>query len=174
MKTLHDYLLGVRKEQKIKVRFACVLNDEMISKIENAFKKYDLISMGSPKKTIFQTQAIGFENPVNSEVTIIDATLGLPFSPSVLRLEVARSIKVSETKVAIDDSFTEAATTIQHPSQPEKEIETYVGKQKQIGPVEATLDHKQYFGSDYNEDMVKTIEDSRKEIKSEINKVADK
>lgn len=176
MKTLQEYLLGVRKETKLKIRFAMTLTDEMLDKIETALKKYDLISISAPKKTIFQTRAIGWEDPINSEVTIIEVSLGLPVSEYVLRIEVARSIKVSEVKLAITNDCDLDQTEFKKASDlalPKVEVETYVGIQTQIGPdVITKVKPEDFYGDEYNQNMIKTLGDARKEIKNNINKTS--
>ena len=170
MKTLNDYYSEVKKEYNIIMRFATPLTEEMIEKIELHLKKYDLISIGSPKETIFQTTAIGFAEPVNSNVTIINATLSLPVTDYQLILELAKTIKVAHPKVAVTcdyDVGQDAYKEEKDISKEEKDVETYVGKQKQIGPHEINYDHKEFYGDEYNKDMVKTLSDARKEIKKD-------
>jgi len=167
MKSLSDYLLGVRKEYTVKIRFACDLTDKDVDRIEEHLKRYDLIKISAPKKTIFQTNALGFENPVNCEVMIFEVTLGLPVAFNELRYELARCVKQSDARVAVTGDFDVAAKTNPEPTKVEEE-DTYVGKRTVVPAHEIDYDHKEIAGQEYNDDMIKTLSDARKEAKKQI------
>ena len=170
MKTLEEYYSEVRKEHTITMRFAFPLTEEMLEKIELHLKKYDLISITAPKETIFQSTALGFAQPVNSSVTIMNATLAQPVSDYQLMLELARCVKVSHIHVVVNNSQVEAIeeeSTTALEREP-VEVETYVGKQTQIKPDDIKVDHSKVAGTEYNEEMIKTLSDARKEIKKNI------
>ena len=54
MKKLSDYLAESVKEFNYKIKILGEVEDGMMDAIESELKKYDLKSMGSPTKTMFQ------------------------------------------------------------------------------------------------------------------------
>lgn len=159
-KTLHDYLMGLKKEHAYTVRVANrMLADEDMTRIENNLKAHELIEMTTPKKTIFQHHPLGFTEPTKSEVMIFDVKLGLPQSSFYLAREIAKILKISEIYVVVNG--------VDNPL-PELHIEkdpNYVSKVSTDPkyPEDDNLPaHSELAGEEYNKNMLKTILDARK------------
>ena len=167
-KTLHDYLLMARKNTKITMRFAFDISEEAVEKIETFLKKYTLISMSAPKDTIFQSVALGFPEPINSKVYIIEAETSMPMTSDNLKKELCVLLGVTEKRVSVQTETEKrlVSTEVASPSSV-KDVETYVGKYKQTDMVNMNFDKDEFYGAGYNEDMIKTLLDARKAVKKE-------
>ncbi len=101
MKTLKEYLAESVKEYNYKVKILGEVEDGMMDTIENELKKYDLKTMGSPAKTIFQKQPLDFDEGVSGEVNIASFTTGLPLSKDTVRDRIAHNLGMPERYIKI-------------------------------------------------------------------------
>ena len=101
MKTLKEYLAESVKEYTYKVKILGEVEDGMMDTIENELKKYDLKTMGSPTKTIFQKQPLDFDEGVSGEVSIASFTTGLPLSKDTVRDRIAHNLGITERYIKI-------------------------------------------------------------------------
>ena len=85
MKTFKEYLAEAVKEYTFKVHIAGVLEDSHLDAMELALAPYNVVKIGSPKKTIMQEHPLHFPaNVTNTEVTIIEVTTAMPISHQTL------------------------------------------------------------------------------------------
>ena len=85
MKTFKEYLAEAVKEYTFKVKIAGVLEDSHLDAMELALAPYNVVKIGSPKKTIMQEHPLDFPaNVTNTEVTIIEVTTSMPVSYQTL------------------------------------------------------------------------------------------
>tara|TARA_B100001094_G_scaffold282194_1_gene294129 strand:- start:1033 stop:1602 length:570 start_codon:yes stop_codon:yes gene_type:complete len=85
MKTFKQYLAEAVKEYTFKVKIAGVLEDSHLDAMELALAPYNVVKVGSPKKTIMQEHPLDFPaNVTNTEVTIIEVTTAMPVSYQTL------------------------------------------------------------------------------------------
>lgn len=173
-KTLQDYILRVRKQTKLDIRFLnVIITDEVMDVIETFMKKYDLEEIKPAKKTIFHTNPFGFDEPCAGEVYLVKATVNMPVSTHELRMELARLLKVSMIYVSVMIEGSEpkpVSNGLETPEDYETKLSTDANYHKdEIGP-----DGKEFYGDEYNQNMIKTLDDARKEIKKEINKTSGK
>lgn len=85
MKTFKEYLAEAVKEYTFKVKIAGVLEDSHLDAMELALAPYNVVKVGSPKKTIMQEHPLDFPaNVTNTEVTIIEVTTSMPVSYQTL------------------------------------------------------------------------------------------
>ena len=101
MKTLKEYLAESVKEYKYKVKILGEVEDGMMDTIENELKRYDLKTMSSPTKTIFQKQPLDFDEGVSGEVNIASFTTGLPLSKDTVRDRIAHQLGITERYIKI-------------------------------------------------------------------------
>ena len=101
MKTLKEYLAESVKEYNYKVKILGEVEDGMMDTIENELKRYDLKTMGSPSKTIFQKQPLDFDEGVSGEVNIASFTTGLPLSKDTVRDRIAHQLGITERYIKI-------------------------------------------------------------------------
>ena len=85
MKTFKEYLTEAVKEYTFKVKIAGILEDSHLDAMELALSPYNVVKIGSPKKTIMQEHPLDFPaNVTNTEVTIIEVTTAMPVSYQTL------------------------------------------------------------------------------------------
>ena len=85
MKTFKEYLTEAVKEYTFKVKIAGILEDSHLDAMELALSPYNVVKIGSPKKTIMQEHPLDFPaNVTNTEVTIIEVTTAMPISYQTL------------------------------------------------------------------------------------------
>ena len=101
MKTLKEYLAESVKEYNYKVKILGEVEDGMMDTIENELKRYDLKTMSSPTKTIFQKQPLDFDEGVSGEVNIASFTTGLPLSKDTVRDRIAHQLGITERYIKI-------------------------------------------------------------------------
>ena len=101
MKTLKEYLAESVKEYNYKVKILGEVEDGMMDTIENELKRYDLKTMSSPTKTIFQKQPLDFDEGVSGEVNIASFTTGLPLSKDTVRDRIAHNLGITERYIKI-------------------------------------------------------------------------
>lgn len=165
-KTLHDYLMGLKKEHEYTVRIANrMLSDEDMKRIENNLKAHELIEITSPKKTIFQMHPLGFTEPTKSEVMIFNVKLGLPASCFYLGREIAKILKISEIYVVVngaDNPLPELNLEKDPNYVPKVSTDPAYPEDKDLPPAE------DLYGDKYNQKMLKTILDARKKDPNSI------
>ena len=101
MKTLKEYLAESVKEYSYKIKILGEVEDGMMDTIENELKRYDLKTIGSPTKTIFQKQPLDFDEGVSGEVNIASFTTGLPLSKDTVRDRIAHNLGMPERYIKI-------------------------------------------------------------------------
>jgi hypothetical protein len=101
MKTLKEYLAESVKEYSYKVKILGEVEDGMMDTIENELKRYDLKTISSPTKTIFQKQPLDFDEGVSGEVNIASFTTGLPLSKDTVRDRIAHQLGITERYIKI-------------------------------------------------------------------------
>ena len=85
MKTFKEYLAEAVKEYTFKVKIAGILEDSHLDAMELAMAPYNVVKIGSPKKTIMQEHPLDFPaNVTKTEVTIIEVTTAMPISYGTL------------------------------------------------------------------------------------------
>lgn len=101
MKSLHHYLAEAEKQYNYKVKVVCQsLDDDQMAAIERILAKYDLVTISNPKKTVFQSRPMDFDEDVKGEINIISVTTRLPMSGSIREL-ISRKIGLPLKFVAI-------------------------------------------------------------------------
>lgn len=88
MKSLKQYLAESEKTYEFRLRSLNEISDEHMDRIENHMKKYNMESMGAPKKTIMHKPR-GFADVGAQEVYIYDFATKLPATPHTLHEEIA-------------------------------------------------------------------------------------
>jgi hypothetical protein len=88
MKSLKQYLAESEKTYEFRLRSLNEISDEHMDRIENHMKKYNMESMGAPKKTIMHKPR-GFADVGAQEVYIYDFATKLPATPNTLHEEIA-------------------------------------------------------------------------------------
>ena len=101
MKKLSDYLAESVKEYNYKIKILGEIKDGMMDVIEGELKKYDLKSMGSAAKTMFQKNPLDFEEGVSGEVNIASFKTGLALPKDQVRDIIAHKLGMPERYLKI-------------------------------------------------------------------------
>ena len=101
MKTFFQYLAESTKEYKYRLKTIVELNDEDLKKLETCLKKYDLVTISKPKKTIFQKKPRDFPGVEGAEVFIVDFTLRMPVTSYSMSLEFRKLLEIHENHIVV-------------------------------------------------------------------------
>jgi hypothetical protein len=74
MKSLKHYLAENEKSYEFRIRTVVEMSSEQLDKLEQHLLKYNVESVGAPKKTIMQKAPYGFAEWGPAEVYIFDIT----------------------------------------------------------------------------------------------------
>lgn len=101
MKSFKDLLLESAKEYEYRIKVLGDLSEKQLDALEFGLKKYDLITLTKPKKTIIQKTPLDFKDVDYGEVSIIDIVTSLPASTYVLQQEAAFHMNLPEKFVVV-------------------------------------------------------------------------
>ena len=151
MKSLKQYLAESEKTYEFRLRSLNEISDEHMDRIENHMKKYNMESMGAPKKTIMHKPR-GFADVGAQEVYIYDFATKLPATPHSLHEEIAsicgcsmgsmivHNMNEAEELWEIEEESDEEATSVL--------ADADYSEAEKINP-------EDHYGDKYNEKMVK-------------------
>lgn len=103
MKTLTDYIFGVKQNYKYKLKFAFSLSDCEFDAIERALQRYDLVKVGSIVKTPFEKNPRDFPTIAVSEVYIIDIETAIAMSTTVVRQSISQYTLIPIDRICVRD-----------------------------------------------------------------------
>jgi hypothetical protein len=151
MKSLKQYLAESEKTYEFRLRSLNEISDEHMDRIEAHMKKYNMESMGAPKKTIMHKPR-GFAEVGAQEVYIYDFATKLPATPHALHEEIAsicgcsmgsmivHNMKEAEELWEVEEESDEEATSVL--------ADADYSEAEKINP-------EDHYGDKYNEKMVK-------------------
>ena len=151
MKSLKQYLAESEKTYEFRLRSLNEISDEHMDRIENHMKKYNMESMGAPKKTIMHKPR-GFADVGAQEVYIYDFATKLPATPHALHEEIAsicgcsmgsmivHNMKEAEELWEVEEESDEEATSVL--------ADADYSEAEKINP-------EDHYGDKYNEKMIK-------------------
>lgn len=159
-KTLHDYLLINKKQYKFQIKVASEISDDAINCLEDVFKKYGIVDITKPKKTIFQTSPIDFPKLKAAEVFIFDVTFDYPTTSQMVLEDVKKCLRLEETHVVVYN-----ADNIPYDKKTEKTIydNERSGKSVLLQDYESNIKKDDYVGDKYNQKMIKAINKHNKD-----------
>lgn len=80
-----DYIANAEKTFKFQIKTLFPLGEDEMDLLEKALFKYRPVSVSKPKKTMFQSNPLGFTGAKNSEVFIVNVELTVPVTPLILQ-----------------------------------------------------------------------------------------
>lgn len=102
MNNIRDYIALTERTYSYRIKTIAPLEDEQMTAIEKVMLKYDPLDITHPRKTLFQTNPLDFLNiEGGAEVFIVDITLGLPVSPSVLHTRLCSALRLADKFVVV-------------------------------------------------------------------------
>ena len=137
-KSFVSYVAKTKTEYKYVLKFAVHdMPSEMVDKLEDCLKKYDLNKASAFKSTPIQSNPLDFPNVKNTPVFICDISMGYPASLDFLRTYICNSLEISPELLAV------------YSENDPRQIETdlYVDRNSE----EYKKNYKAKLGSDYEE-----------------------
>ena len=151
MKSLAQYLAESEKTYEFRLRSLNEISDECMDRVESHMKKYNMESMGAPKKTIMHKPR-GFADVGAQEVYIYDFATKLPATPHTLHEEIAGICGISLGSMVINN-MNEAEELWEVEEESDEEAKSVLAdadysEAEKIKP-------EDHYGDKYNEKMVK-------------------
>jgi hypothetical protein len=102
MKTFYDYLAESVKEYGFRIKTLEVIDDAFLDKLENALRKYDLIDISAPKRTIAQKNPLDFPQVDGfAEVHMVDVIVRIPASSAVMAQDIRNHIVIPDSRIVV-------------------------------------------------------------------------
>lgn len=161
-KSFSNYVAESKAEYKYVLKFAVnEMSDDMVDRLEQSLKKYDLKSASSFRKTPIQESPLDFPNVKNTAVHICDLVLGYPGSLDFLRTYICNTLGISPANLAVYSE--NDPRQIETDLYLDRNSEEYKSKYKaRLGsdpePTEAPA-----YGAEYNTNFLKELEKVSKE-----------
>lgn len=149
MKNLFEYVEEAKKEYRWRLKFVVPVSSEMLNKIESLLAKFDVKSVGEPKKTILQGRPLDFAEYGPSEIYMVDAVCEMPATREAIREVLASGLKINLSQVVVRNPD-EPLETDRVVAEPDSDTKPLLGSD-----YEKTPDPKEVFGDEYNQKMVK-------------------
>lgn len=156
MKSFYEYLSGVKREYNYKIKLATPVNDELVDKLERVLKRYDVLEISTPKKSILCRNEIDFPGLGPVETWTINITTERPLSPQSLTNDLKGGLNVSERlvrvrgenePVAIEDRFAEEYEGVEA-AMGDQEPATLIGNDDVVDETVPA------YGDDYNQRLM--------------------
>lgn len=156
MKSFYEYLAESTKIYQYRVKTVCMVDADVLKRIEKALAKYDLVKVSTPRKTIVQKLPKDFPNVKEGEVYILQIETRMPASSYVMQQELCGELGINSNYLVVRG--------INEPN----EIEAVALEQKLDGgeeaEAEALLDQNNYeeaapagpleYGDEYNKQLL--------------------
>lgn len=101
MKNFYEYLSGVKKEYKYKIKIAVPVTEEMMDKLENVLLRYDVLEISKPRRAILQHNKLDFPDMGPVETTSFDIVTERPLVDVYLRNDLSKYLNVSERLIRV-------------------------------------------------------------------------
>ena len=101
MTNLMNILLEAKQTYIYRLKFAFEPSKNDLVKVERMLSKYDSVSFGPLKKTIFQCKPLDFPNLDAGEIFMVDVDLGRAVSQNILLYDVTSLLQVPESLVVV-------------------------------------------------------------------------
>lgn len=164
MKTFREYLIESKKIYNFKVKIAGEIPKEFESELKQRLEKYKVITFEKLATTPVQKLPLDFPNITNKEVTVYNVIVEYP----VTAVEIATHLKemeISEEYYRVRGS-SEPTEVDQLSLDDETKKEAVLTAQYD----KENIQHKDYFGADFNKSFLKNLEKVAKERDKEDGK----
>jgi hypothetical protein len=163
MKTFKQYLAEAVKEIPVRIKIASDVTDDMMKTIEAELQRYDVVSVGSPQKTIMQEHPLDFGTKIrNAEVYIVDAVVRMPMSFETFRRNLSDKAGIPYDYIVVKgendpleaENEAEVTRNTANPEDYEPKIgQEYTDEEKNIDG--------EHFGEKHKENFLKTLQDNK-------------
>ncbi|AUS02967.1 hypothetical protein NVP2275O_386 [Vibrio phage 2.275.O._10N.286.54.E11] len=101
MKDLNTILTESTQSHEYRLKFAFEPTNKCVEKLQRVLSKYDLVSFGPVKKTIFQSKPLDFYELDCGEIYMIDVETSRAVSQNIMLYDITSCLKVSEALVRV-------------------------------------------------------------------------
>ncbi len=156
MKNFYEYLSSVKREYKYKLKLAIKVDDEIVDKVERVLKRYDVLEISKPKKSILQRNEIDFPDAGPVETWTISITTERPLVAQQLTNDLKKALNVSEVfirvrgenePVQVEDRFAQEFAKVDE-TVGDSEVATLLGND------EVAEEQVLSYGDDYNQSLL--------------------
>ena len=103
MRSLTDYILGLKTNFKYKLKFAFSLDECQFDAIERALRKYDVTKISNITRTPIEKNPKDFPTISHSEIFIIDIETDMPISTTVAQQDIHQYAKIPMDCILVCD-----------------------------------------------------------------------
>ena len=167
-----QYLAESEKLYNYRIKSAAPLTPELVAQIETYLKKFRLVSISKPTRSILQKNPLDFADLQNVEIYMVDVTTSLPASSYILLQDIRAILNVPEKYIVVrsenEPIELEGKRLDQErelSDQAEKknlERAPLLGTDPNYHEAEQSADGQNYYGNNYNSRLLgylKTIQD---------------
>ena len=101
MKTFFEYLNESVKEYSYRIKTIVPIDDNFLDRLETVLRKYDILEVSAPKKTIVQNNPLDFKDIGHAEVYIVDVLTRIPASSYVMQQELRGVLNIPEKYIVV-------------------------------------------------------------------------
>ncbi|MNK33327.1 hypothetical protein D3C87_518070 [compost metagenome] len=101
MKNFYEYLSSVKREYRYKIKLAVAVDDAVLDKIEKVLKRYDVLEISKPKKSILQRNEIDFPDAGPVETWTINIVTERPLVAQSLTNDLKKGLNVAEVFIRV-------------------------------------------------------------------------
>ena len=157
MKSFKDYLTESKRTYDFKVKIAGGFAPEQEAMMKNLLDKYKVVEFKKSATTPVQALPLDFPRLTNTEVNIYEVSLDYPVASHELASYLGNGLKVNEQSIVVRKPG-EPSEQYQEPGEPREGAllndSTYAES--------PNVDSKNYYGTEYNLSLVKTLNDDLK------------
>lgn len=157
MKSFKDYLTESKRTYDFKVKIACPMTAEDESNMKALLDKYQVVGFKKSTTTPVQALPLDFPRLTNTEVNIYEVSLDYPVASHELASCLGNGLKINEQSIVVRKPG-EPSEQYQEPGEAREGAllndSTYAES--------PNVDSKNYYGTEYNISLVKTLNDDLK------------
>lgn len=157
MKSFKDYLTESKRTYDFKVKIACPMTAEGESDMKALLDKYQVVGFKKATTTPVQALPLDFPRLTNTEVHIYEVSLDYPVASHELANYLGTGLKILEQCIVV-----------RKPGEPSEQYQEPVEQREGALLNDSTyaespnVDSKNYYGTEYNLSLVKTLNDDLK------------
>lgn len=172
MKNFTQYLMESEKEYKFRLKLATEPTADMMKLLEKSMIKFGLKSLTEPKKTIFQSKPMDFNNLSNTELWIMDGVCSYPVTPQLLEQFVSMTLRIPMNEVRVigpdhpgevdQDALAASQTEMTNAKTSEEKMaasKLMDGEYKDAPKIKT----EDFYGDEYNKKLVQKVKETIKD-----------
>lgn len=101
MKSFYHYLAESAKSYKYRVKAVCPMDAHFVATLKDAIFKYDVKSVGTPKKLMAQKAPLDFRDFHMAEIWVVDIETAVPASSYTLASEIRAALQLQDKMLVV-------------------------------------------------------------------------